>query len=75
MNVLVEHQALSIQKHCGTRDRRHVLLVRRITFLDRQSRVTNREAVGLCLLKVNLLAKGITEVVACEWRRAQRPTA
>ena len=51
---------------CGARHLPHVSLVRRIPFLDRESRIAGRQTIGLRLRKVDLLACHVTEVVSGE---------
>ena len=72
-DVLIKQQALPIETDRCARHFTDVLFVGRIPFLDRESRVADRQTIGLRLTKVDLLARQVTEVVPGKGGSSQPP--
>src|SRR5262249_12068391 len=66
---------LSKEMLCGTGHLFHIFLVCGVPFLNRQSRVAQRETIRLGRWEVDLLSRGITEIGSSKRGGTQRPAS
>ena len=72
-DVFIKQQTLPIEADGCARHFPDVLFVGRIPFFSRESRVADRQAISLRLLKVDLLARHVTKIVTGKGGNSQSP--